>query len=708
MSLKSTENLFEVVPDGSHAQEDIDWLKSQSMLLKYQSMVENLGANSAQWQHGFGVSNPRQILEDCSVWFAAYPDSLIGESDAKVLDVLGAPALHQTLAEIGVRALHTGPMKRSGSVSSGQYGPSIDGNFDRIEQLIDPEYGTDEQYAAMVLTAGQNGITIIGDLVPGHTGKGADFRLAERNAEGFRGLFTMVEIAPEHWQLLPAVATGEDSANLSQAAAKALQEKGYAPVGPVDVEVFASPGVKSSSWSATDEVEGLDGVVRRWVYLHIYKQGQPTLNWSDPSFAAHRLLTADLLHSLRVLGVKGMRLDATMHLGIEPRAEGEPSWLARHPLSNQVVGMLGTMIRKFGGFSFQELNTDLTSISQSLTCGPEFNYDFTTRPGYLYALATGDGAPLRLMLRQMLKYGVQPSRMVHGLQNHDELMLETSHLAAHADEKFDCGTQQQSGSQIFRHILEKTVEKTTGEAAPYNQSFPMGPGVCSTLAGFIAAAQGVEDLDALDEQQVENIKRAHLLAAAFNALQGGVFLLSGWDLVGALPVTWESVSEHAADNDARWINRGGYDLLGLAEQADHSVRGLPRAQSLYGVLPEQLQDADSFASQLQALLARRQSLGISRCELIDVPDVENSGVVILINRLPADEEDVSGSTPKIQITAVNFGQYFATERINHTEFEGTAAVDWSNVEGVGHKVEIKARELSFELAPCEAKLIVIS
>jgi len=41
------------------------------------------------------------------------------------------------------------------------------------------------------------------------------------------------------------------------------------------------------------------------------------------------------------------------------------------------------------------------------------------------------------MLRQMLLYGIQPTRLVHGLQNHDELMLETTHLSVFGEQIFE-------------------------------------------------------------------------------------------------------------------------------------------------------------------------------------------------------------------------------------------------------------------------------
>jgi len=683
----------------------IEWLKSRSMLLKYEPLIQSFAGKSSQWQYAYGRSRPEDALELSSVWFAAYPDSLMGRQGAKVLEILGTPLLHQTLSEIGIQAVHTGPVKRSGSITGTDYGPSIDGNFDRIEQCVDPNYGDQSQYRQMVSTARQHGITIIGDLVPGHTGKGADFRLAEQNVPGFPGLFTMIEIDPEDWPVLPPIPPGEDSVNLSQSMAETLKHRGYGVIGPLDAEVFARPGIKESSWSVTDIVRGVDGQDRRWAYLHIFKEGQPSLNWSDPSFGAHRLLTADLLHSLQVLGTRGLRLDATMFLGIEARPDREKGWLAGHPMSTQVTDLLGMMIRKFGGFSFQELNTDLDKLRESLSSGPEFNYDFTTRPGYLYALVVGDGGPLRLMLRQMLEYGIQPIRMVHGLQNHDELMLETTHLKIHGDREFDYEGTQERGDRLFEQIHQTVIRKTTGDHAPYNQAFAMSPGVCSTLPGLIAATLGIQDLNQITPEEIAQIKQIHLLAAAYNALQAGVFVLSGWDLVGALPIPMASVKELAADNDARWINRGGYDLLGIAESEDRSIQGLPRARSLYGSLPDQLENRDSFVYLLKSLLSLRDSLGIAQSELVAVPFVSSEGVVILVNKLPRAE----GGTQAWQISALNFSGSAVNQKLEYPDLNGEANALWSSIQGaISESLPYDNESLSLDLSPLEARLIVVS
>ena len=78
-------------------------------------------------------------------------------------------------------------MKRAGGIRGREYTPTVDGNFDRISTEIDPGFGTEDEYQAMVRRARDNGAVIIGDIIPGHSGKGADFRLAERRLRRLPG-----------------------------------------------------------------------------------------------------------------------------------------------------------------------------------------------------------------------------------------------------------------------------------------------------------------------------------------------------------------------------------------------------------------------------------------------------------------------------------------------------------------------------------------
>ena len=59
---------------------------------------------------------------------------------------------------------------------------------------MDPQFGTLDEYVTMAQQAAESGSIIIDDIIPGHTGKGADFRLAERRYGDYPGIYHMVEI----------------------------------------------------------------------------------------------------------------------------------------------------------------------------------------------------------------------------------------------------------------------------------------------------------------------------------------------------------------------------------------------------------------------------------------------------------------------------------------------------------------------------------
>ena len=90
----------------------------------------------------------------------------------------------------------------AGGLNGRRLTPSIDGHFDRISMQVDPEFGTEEEFRMLCATAAEYEGTVIDDIVPGHTGKGADFRLAEMGYEDYPGIYHMVSIAPE--RLAPA------------------------------------------------------------------------------------------------------------------------------------------------------------------------------------------------------------------------------------------------------------------------------------------------------------------------------------------------------------------------------------------------------------------------------------------------------------------------------------------------------------------------
>ncbi len=633
--------------------ETIEWLLDHSMLHRGAQIAAEFSGSGVQWQRPYASEQPRAAAAMASAWLTVYPSSIITLPGESVLSTLGDESLWRTLAEVGIDGMHTGPMKRSGAISGQTFTPTIDGYFDRIMLEIDPDFGTLDEYLRMSDNAHKNGAVLIGDIVPGHTGKGADFRLAERGYADYPGIYHMVEIDEADWVLLPPVAGGHDSVNLPADVVDVLHEKGYI-VGQLSRVIFYEPGVKETNWSATDVVTGVDGMERRWVYLHYFKEGQPSLNWLDPSFAAQRLVIGDALHSLTTLGEGMLRLDANGFLGVEPRAGG-PAWSEGHPLSINGNQLIAGMVRKAGGFTFQELNLTVDDIAAMSQGGADISYDFITRPAYQHALVTGDTEFLRLMLRTTHEFRIDPASLIHALQNHDELTLELVHFwTLHKDQRYRFQGQEMAGSEVRDRVRTAMYADLTGEHRPYNQRFTTN-GIASTTISVIAAALGYDDLSDLTDEQVECIKQAHLLLVMYNALQPGVFALSGWDLVGALPLPLERVKHLTGDGDTRWINRGGYDLMGIVPDAEAAPLGLPKAAALYGSIPDQLRDPASFASQLQRLLTVRKQYQLYSARQIDLPDVASPGLLVMVHELPDDLG--------LQATVLNFGEEPVEEEI---------------------------------------------
>jgi trehalose synthase len=227
-----------------------------------------------------------------------------------------------------------------------------------------------------------------------------------------------------------------------------------------------------------------------------------------------------------------------------------------------------------------------------------------------------------------------------------------------------------TAKKLREQILDEMRDKAAGKAAPYNLLYrTTKDGVATTYVGFVAAALGIRDLNHITESQQAEIKKGHLLMAFTNAMQPGIFCLSSWDLVGALPLPRSAVEERFADGDYRWINRGAVDLLGINPNARTSALGLPRTRTLYGPLPQQLKDPDSFAMQLKRMLVARKKYKIELAKLVAVPETSHSAVCLLVMHPPD-----SGSTI---ITALNFSHESVREEVDFKKLMQTLGLNSS-------------------------------
>ncbi len=211
--------------------------------------------------------------------------------------------------------------------------------------------------------------------------------------------------------------------------------------------------------------------------------------------------------------------------------------------------------------------------------------------------------------------------------------------------------------------------------SPYNLPFVTN-GVASTTASVIAAALGLRSLNTLTDAHIAQIRQIHLLLAMYNAFQPGIFALSGWDLVGALPLERTQVAHLMGDGDTRWIHRGAYDLINSNPDATDSAAGIPRARALYGPIDAQLQDPHSFASQLRHLLAVRERYELYAARQLAIPDVQSPGLLVMVHELP--------DALVTQVTLLNFGADPVDEVVHLENIRAGTLVDMLSDETVGN------------------------
>jgi hypothetical protein len=125
------------------------------------------------------------------------------------------------------------------------------------------------------------------------------------------------------------------------------------------------------------------------------------------------------------------------------------------------------------------------------------------------------------------------------------------------------------------------------------------------------------------------------------------------------------VSRLLASGDTRWIHRAAYDLMNYRPEATESPSKMPRGTSLYGSLPEQLQDPNSFASRLRDILAVRSRYGIATSVQVEVPDVPNKAMLVMVHLL---------ETGQLQVTVLNFANQSIAGRVKSEHLPPGAAV----------------------------------
>ena len=125
------------------------------MLADAVEFATQFSGQGSMWQNPFANPDPRAAIDKASVWFTAYPISMITKPGASFLGTLGDEDLWAAFEEIGIDGVHTGPVKKAGGLMGWESTPSVDGHFDRISTHLDEAFGTEEEFRSDVRGRGR-------------------------------------------------------------------------------------------------------------------------------------------------------------------------------------------------------------------------------------------------------------------------------------------------------------------------------------------------------------------------------------------------------------------------------------------------------------------------------------------------------------------------------------------------------------------------
>jgi hypothetical protein len=133
----------------------------------------------------------------------------------------------------------------------------------------------------------------------------------------------------------------------------------------------------------------------------------------------------------------------------------------------------------------------------------------------------------------------------------------------------------------------------------------------TTPAGLAALALGAGNASAVTETMEPLIRDGHFLQVGLRTMLPGLFMISGQDLSGALPLGWYAMSDSAENWDIALASRGAHAYTQSVPDQAVTGQGVPRARTIYSTPDVQLLDEASFSAHLADLLAIRTTYGVA-------------------------------------------------------------------------------------------------
>ncbi|MBQ4133274.1 MAG: hypothetical protein IJD04_06030 [Desulfovibrionaceae bacterium] len=604
------------------------WLEKQSMLYNSTELARVVSGSSIPWQLSPVNQGHSELFRHANVWLHVNPTTLVTQGRQSAFALLSRPVVWQALSKNNIRGLYVAPAFSSGAVWSGSY-YMMDDYDDPVSYQFSEAAGTDKEYFALLDAANANQAILGLHLIPSATGIGPDFFLAARNMRHYPGLYCLVEVPENMWELLPEAKSEWDVQEITPEAAAQLGAAGlFAPTFTQEAQLGLPGG-----WAATGKVRGLDGQMRRFAYRYYESPRRAALNWGDPSAAGRRIVSGSIVRGVGELGAALVSVSFEPLYGLMPHAEPVAADAALEP-GLGAASDVGQEVRRYGGWSWNRGDLSLPWLKAFLTRKQDFADDVLLTTGSGHALITGNAALLRIILDRTAAEGIELARMVHSLPGEDGLLYHNGFYEAR---------------EAYAELLDY-------------------PGVSNLLhkkslfasgAALAAIALGLKPEENISSSQKSKIQQGHEALAFFLAAQPGLLVIPAHDIMGALPPGWIPDEVYSQEGEPGQPQSGGVSLLGERRRIQISERGVVALPTLYPGLDIQSETQNSFLNRLGQLAAMRDRTGVAGGRYLGRIKTSGRGAVILVTELP----DNRG----ILLAATNFNRSRSSESVQLKE-----------------------------------------
>lgn len=272
----------------------IGWLEKESIFNAVPEKIKIVTGTQFAWNFSSEKHNKANILAVSPLWLQINPYKLAYKDQSPLKLFLNNTKL---LKDAQISGLYFYPTKNasfedlydnSTENRSKQYSPTSLG--------LSKDTGSEKELMQLNLQQ----IYTAGNILPASLGIGSDFLLALHGVREYPGLFMMVEVPRQLWQVLP-VADKQNSFMPAELTEKHLQPLKEAGIIPHSFYRDYFKDFPRSSFAVSNEITGYDGVTRRWIYRCADNPYTVVLNFYDPSFQTQRILAGSIIEEIGIL-----------------------------------------------------------------------------------------------------------------------------------------------------------------------------------------------------------------------------------------------------------------------------------------------------------------------------------------------------------------------------------------------------------------------